>query len=201
MKTRNSIADILGPWVDSDWDSGLIDRCKRAWNKPLTDLTNEELATLLRQNIATEGILPIADDRIRTAFDDNTEIYDGELVEAANARRKSSEQRIPPKARGREDWPAFVMGRRAILRWTHPDGKHRAYVIARDDDHFMKWSEFFSDDEFENCWIAEDMGGSFYNSEATAIREVHGAFPWTQELQPERRAAEQDGVPNATTRR
>lgn len=99
------------------------------------------------------------------------------------------------KARGREDWPAFVMGRRAILRWIHPDGKHRAYVIARDDGHFMKWSEFFCADEFENCWIPEDMGGSFYDSEVTAIREVHGGFPWTQELQPERRAAEPGDTP------
>jgi hypothetical protein len=46
---KRSIADILGPWVEPDWDSGLIDRCTRAWGRPLRDLSRQELATLLRQ--------------------------------------------------------------------------------------------------------------------------------------------------------
>ena len=91
MKSTESIADILGPWVDSDWESGLTERCKRAWNKPLQQLTNQELATLLRQDIATDRILPIAEKRIRRAVDDNTEIYDGELEEAVRSRRRTSE--------------------------------------------------------------------------------------------------------------
>ena len=92
MKSRESLADIIGPWVDSDWESGLIERCKRAWNKPLQELTNEELATLLRQDIATDRIFPIAEDRIRREVDDSTEIYDGELEDAVTRRRKSSEK-------------------------------------------------------------------------------------------------------------
>jgi hypothetical protein len=95
MKSTESIADILGPWVESDWQSGLIERCKRAWNKPLHQLTNEELATLLRQDIATDSILPIAEDRIRRTIDDNTEIYDGELEEAVKTRRRTSEPPAP----------------------------------------------------------------------------------------------------------
>ena len=44
-----SVAEILGPWVEPSFDSGLIARCRSAWNKPLRDLSREELATLLRQ--------------------------------------------------------------------------------------------------------------------------------------------------------
>jgi hypothetical protein len=95
MKSTESIEDILGPWAESDWQSGLIERCKRAWKKPLQELTNEELATLLRQDIATDRILPISEDRIRRAVDDNTEIYDGELEEAIKTRRRTRE---PPAA-------------------------------------------------------------------------------------------------------
>jgi CDI immunity proteins len=77
-----SIADLLGPWVDPDWDSGLIDRCRHAWSKPLRDLSNEELATLLRQRVAVEHILPIAKKRVEDNADDDTEMYDGELKAA-----------------------------------------------------------------------------------------------------------------------
>ena len=77
-----SIADILGPWSEPDWDSGLIARLRQAWNKPLRDLSSEELATLLRQRIAVEQILPVAKKRSADIFYDETEIFDGELQEA-----------------------------------------------------------------------------------------------------------------------
>ena len=77
-----SIADILGPWIEPDWDSGLIDRLREAWNKPLQDLSREELATLLRQRFAVEQILPVARKRLADGIDDETEIFDGELYEA-----------------------------------------------------------------------------------------------------------------------
>lgn len=84
-----SVADLLGPWVDPDWDSGLIERCRNAWSKPLRDLTNQELATLLRQRFAVEYILPIARKRVLNGFDDKTEIYDGELENAIEYVRKA----------------------------------------------------------------------------------------------------------------
>ena len=81
-KTDNiSVADILGPWVEPDWDSGLIARCREAWNKPLQDLSREELATLLRQRYAVEHLLPIAKKRLADGDDDDTEMFDGELAE------------------------------------------------------------------------------------------------------------------------
>lgn len=77
-----SVADLLGPWVEPDWDSGLVDRCRKAWNKPLRDLSREELATLLRQRIAVKHVLPVAKQRIQDRADDDTEMYAGELEAA-----------------------------------------------------------------------------------------------------------------------
>jgi hypothetical protein len=77
-----SIANMLGPWIDPEWESGLIERCKKAWNKPLKELSNEELATLLRQRVAVQYLLPIAKKRIDDDVDDDTEMYDGELEAA-----------------------------------------------------------------------------------------------------------------------
>ena len=85
-----SIADLLGPWVEPDWDSGLIERCRNAWSKPLQDLTNQELATLLRQRFAVEYLLPVASKRVQAGFDDDTEIYDGELESAIEYARKAA---------------------------------------------------------------------------------------------------------------
>ena len=84
-----SVADILGPWVEPNWDSGLIERCRNAWNKPLQNLTNQELATLLQQRFAVERLLPIASERVQNGFDDDTEIYDGELESAIEHARKN----------------------------------------------------------------------------------------------------------------
>jgi hypothetical protein len=50
---------------------------------------------------------------------------------------------------------------------------------------FGRWSEYFSEDEFEMCWVADDMGGSFYDSQDTAVREIHSAYPWAASIRPE----------------
>jgi hypothetical protein len=86
-----SLANLLGPWVDSDLTSGLVERCKNAWSKPLRDLSREELATLLRQRLAVEHLLPIAKKRLDDGIDDHTEMYDGELESAIEfVRREES---------------------------------------------------------------------------------------------------------------
>ena len=76
-----SLSDILGPWVEPNWDSGLIARCREAWNKPLQTLSRQELATLLRQRFALARLLPVAKGKLQDA-DDDTEMFDGELQEA-----------------------------------------------------------------------------------------------------------------------
>jgi len=62
----------------------LIERCKKVWSKPLQELSNEELAMLLRQRFAVEHILPIAKKRLADCIEDDSEIYDGELQAAIN---------------------------------------------------------------------------------------------------------------------
>jgi hypothetical protein len=77
-----SIADLLGSWVQPDWDSGLVERMRIAWSKPLLKLSREELATFLRQRIAVEHLLPIARQRLLHDADDDTEMTEGELERA-----------------------------------------------------------------------------------------------------------------------
>jgi hypothetical protein len=77
-----TVADVAGPWVDSNFDSGLIRRCKRGWNTPVAELTNELLSTYLRQKIALSLIVPEAQKRIAAKLVDDTEMYDEELQNA-----------------------------------------------------------------------------------------------------------------------
>jgi hypothetical protein len=80
--SAKSVADIEGPWVDPPFESGLIQRCRNAWNTPANELSNEELATFLRQRIALSLIVPEARCRLDAVADDGTEMYDGDLANA-----------------------------------------------------------------------------------------------------------------------
>jgi hypothetical protein len=77
-----AIADIVGPWKETEISTGLIERCRDAWNKPISLLSNEELSTLLRQKIALAHLIPIARKRIAEKFEDGTELYEEELENA-----------------------------------------------------------------------------------------------------------------------
>jgi CDI immunity proteins len=81
MKTP-CVADVAGPWVEPDFRSGLIERCKRYWNVPIAELPNEILATYLRQQIALRLVIPEARKRLQTGMDDGSEMYEGELAKA-----------------------------------------------------------------------------------------------------------------------
>jgi hypothetical protein len=76
------VEDIEGPWVDPDFCSGLVERCKRYWKVPVTELPNEMLATYLRQKIALPLMIPEARKRMEAGIDDDSELYDGELAHA-----------------------------------------------------------------------------------------------------------------------
>lgn len=78
MSFPRTLNQILGPWGDPGFDSGLITRCREAWGKPIDTLSRMELATLIRQGIAVEELLPIARSRIQET-DDDTEGFEGEL--------------------------------------------------------------------------------------------------------------------------
>jgi hypothetical protein len=84
-------------------------------------------------------------------------------------------------------WPKYVAGK-AICRWTDPSGKERVYLIARTDGLYMYAGMQFSDKEFEKCWIPQGAGGSFFDSEETAVREIQAAWPWSRMAKRENRS-------------
>lgn len=75
----HSVADVEGPWVDPNFDSGLISRLKRNWSVPVHLLSNEALATFIRQRIGLQLVVPEARERIKRGFEDDSELFDGEL--------------------------------------------------------------------------------------------------------------------------
>ncbi len=81
MKSQ-SVSEILGAWLEPKFESGLISRLRDSWNVPISELTNEMLATFLRQGIALHAILPEARQRLASFIDDNSELYEGELASA-----------------------------------------------------------------------------------------------------------------------
>jgi len=74
-----TVADVDGPWVEPEIQSGLIDRCRRGWNVPVALLTNDLLATYLRQKIGLALVVPEARRRLDAGYVDGTELYDEEL--------------------------------------------------------------------------------------------------------------------------
>ena len=87
---QSTVADVEGPWVEPNFASGLIDRCREGWNTPVTELTNDLLATYLHQKTALALLVPEARKRVAANYTDDTEMYDEELAEALEfAERKT----------------------------------------------------------------------------------------------------------------
>jgi hypothetical protein len=78
-KGMKSAREIEGPWVEPGVMTGLIERCKPAWDIPIDRLTDAQLATFLRQKIALPEVIQEAEMRMRESRYDDTELYDGEL--------------------------------------------------------------------------------------------------------------------------
>ncbi|GAA0662491.1 hypothetical protein [Rheinheimera tangshanensis] len=79
-----SVADVEGPWVEPELNSGLIQRCRDNWSKPVSQVTNHVLATFIRQKLALAIVVPEAENRLKRGFVDDTELYDEELEVAIN---------------------------------------------------------------------------------------------------------------------
>ncbi|MES2016652.1 MAG: hypothetical protein V4484_09160 [Pseudomonadota bacterium] len=79
MENR-AVADIVGPWVEPDFNSSLIERCRANWSVPIGEITNYVLATYIRQRIALDLVVPEAQRRIASGFTDETEILHDELA-------------------------------------------------------------------------------------------------------------------------
>jgi len=83
MKAQ-SVADVEGPWVDPQWESGLIERCWRHWDTPVTELPNAMVATFLNQRIAIDLMIEEGQRRLAAHFSDDSELFEGQLAEALN---------------------------------------------------------------------------------------------------------------------
>jgi hypothetical protein len=77
-----TLAEVLGPWQQPDWESSLIERCRLAWSVPFRDLADAQLAMLLDQRFAVGYLLPIARERLKRGTSNDTELYDGQLQSA-----------------------------------------------------------------------------------------------------------------------
>ena len=76
---KRTVAEIVGPWVEPNFNSSLIERCRNNWYVPVGQITNYVLATFIRQQIALNLVVPEAQRRIASGFEDETEIIDDEL--------------------------------------------------------------------------------------------------------------------------
>jgi hypothetical protein len=83
METR-SVADVEGPWVEPNFDSSLIERCRLNWVVPVGAISNYVLATFIRQRVALALVVPEAERRIASGFTDDSELYDEELANAVS---------------------------------------------------------------------------------------------------------------------
>jgi hypothetical protein len=77
-----SLEQLEGAWPEPEAPTGLVLRCHAARKKPINQLSDLELATLLNQGIGVEHILPEAVRRVAQDGPDETEYFDGQLREA-----------------------------------------------------------------------------------------------------------------------
>ena len=92
-----TLAQILGPWRQPEVDTGLIARCREAWDKPIEQFTDLELVTCLQQNLAIVHVFPVAKKRLEAAAPDESEMFEGQLAEAvAAAEKKKANQSSQP---------------------------------------------------------------------------------------------------------
>ncbi len=78
------VADVEGPWVDPNFESSLIARCRDNWSVPVSDVSNFVLATFIRQRIALRLVVPEAKRRIAAGYIDDSELFDEELMVAVS---------------------------------------------------------------------------------------------------------------------
>ncbi|KZN39305.1 hypothetical protein N480_00320 [Pseudoalteromonas luteoviolacea S2607] len=78
-----SVRDIVG-LLSGDHSSGLVQRCKESWEIPIPELTDLMVATYINQNIARSEMIEEAEKRIEAGQDDDTLMYDEQLMEAVN---------------------------------------------------------------------------------------------------------------------
>jgi len=86
-----SLEQLEGVWSEPEFTSGLVVRCHAARKKPIDQLSDLELATLLNQDIGVKHILPEAVRRLTEGRTDDTEYFDGQLKEAVQKKSPTSQ--------------------------------------------------------------------------------------------------------------
>jgi hypothetical protein len=82
MPEARSVADIVGPWRDPDFESSLIERCMHYWTTPIGELSDLMVATYLNQKFAVEQMKLEAKRRLDGGLRDDSELFDGQLAES-----------------------------------------------------------------------------------------------------------------------
>jgi len=83
-----------------------------------------------------------------------------------------------------ESIPSFSDNRSLKKAWVKADNTERVFIFENSDGSWGLWGDYFSDHEAEMCWCANDMGGHFYDSEETAIKELKASYPWAKDVEP-----------------
>ncbi|WP_162556224.1 hypothetical protein [Pseudomonas sp. 31-12] len=81
MTSNLAVSKLSGPWC-GDAPTGLTQRCREAWDTPLAKLNDLMVATFLNQGIAVTPMLAEAKRRLEAQKRDDTEYFDGQLLEA-----------------------------------------------------------------------------------------------------------------------
>jgi hypothetical protein len=85
-------------------------------------------------------------------------------------------------------WPKFGE-EKAVARWVDSKQKLRIILTKRDDGMFSIHEERFIEESSDygdySYWCPQERGRSFFDSEDTAISEIHGCYPWTVDIKSE----------------
>ena len=71
------------------------------------------------------------------------------------------------------------MPHRDLTTIYNDERNRRAIIFQRDDGTFGFFEEYFSDDEYEHCWIPQFPASECRcDSLESVTREVYGRVPW-----------------------
>src|SRR5262245_7808416 len=96
-------------------------------------------------------------------------------------------QEVPATASNdRDAWSRFVEGK-AIECWMDAERQRRVFLVKRNDGLFIIQREHYqTKKDCEYCdpgWMPDGGDyGSYFDSEETAIQEIHGKCPWSTDV-------------------
>jgi hypothetical protein len=88
MAETRCVADFEGEWSQPDFESGLIERCRRYWTTPIQELPDILIATYMNQKFALAAMQIEAQRRLDIGLRDDSELYEGQLRDALERSRQ-----------------------------------------------------------------------------------------------------------------